>query len=127
MRLARAIRDALENIGLFEAHRARDRSRKLLLRCLAASQRAEFDRSRAFRVRGQSGQVYRILYGTTANVEVLGQTGKVDWRLCAGPVGLPVPSVMLAQKLMLETQEAEFLRIAARSAGAGDPLGYPGR
>jgi hypothetical protein len=30
---------------------------------------------------------------------------------------LPIPAVMLAQKLMLETQESEFLRIAAGGPG----------
>jgi len=125
MRLVRRVREALENMGFFEAQRARERSRRLLLRCLAPAQRAEFERTRSFKVRGQSGQVYRILYGSTANVQVLGHNGKVDWRLCAGPVGVPIPALMLAQKLMLETREPEFLRIAARSLGTGDPLGYP--
>jgi hypothetical protein len=101
-------------MGLLEDRRARDRSLSLLVRCLTPAQRAEFERSNAFKVRGKSGQQYRITYGTTANVEVLAQSGTVARRLCAGPVSVPVPAVMLAQKLMLETRESEFLHIAAR-------------
>jgi hypothetical protein len=91
-----------------------ERSRALLLRCLSAAQRAEFERTLGFCVRGASGCRYRIGYSTTANVEVLGENGEVLFRLCAGPNRLPTPSVLLAQKLMLEACEAEFLRIAAR-------------
>ena len=91
-----------------------ERSRELLLRCLSAAQRAEFERTLGFCVRGVSGCRYRIGYSTTANVEVLGEEGEVLFRLCAGPNRMPTPSVLLAQKLMLEACEAEFLRIAAR-------------
>ena len=124
MRLLRRVREALEELGLFEKRSARERSCELLLRCLSPAQRAEFERSSSFTVRGQSGQRYRITYLSFANVEVLGPSDKVDWRLCAGPVGLSIPAMMLAQKLMLETQEAEFIRIAARTPGAENSLVY---
>jgi hypothetical protein len=126
MRVFRGVRDGLEHIlavepfaemGLFEDRRAHKRSMKLLVRCLTPAQRAEFARSNAFTVRGQSGKQYRITYATTGNVEVLGKSGIVTRRLCAGPVGVPTPAVMLAQKLMLETRESEFLRIAADGPG----------
>jgi hypothetical protein len=94
--------------------RAYRRSRHLLRRCLTPAQRIEFERTRAFTVRGGSGRLYRIGYGSYVNVDVLAASGKVDHRLCAGPSGVPIPAVMLAQKLMLEAQEAEFLRIAIR-------------
>lgn len=103
--------------GLYENRGARERSRQLLLRCLTAAQRAEFERTRAFKVRGKSGQQYRITYGPTANVEVITPSGAVCRRLCAGPVDVPIPALMLAQKLMLETREAEFVRIAERGPG----------
>jgi hypothetical protein len=94
-----------------------ERARALLLACLTPAQRAEFERTRAFAVRGgKSGQRYRIAFGTMANIEVLDERGIVRYRLCAGPLDLPVPSVMLAQKLMLENSEADFLRVAARHA-----------
>lgn len=99
-------------VSPFESYRAHERSLELLVRCLTPAQRAEFARSNAFKVRGKSGQRYRITYGKTANIEVLAESGVVVGQLCAGPVDVPTPAVMLAQKLMLETQESEFLRIA---------------
>jgi hypothetical protein len=120
----------LAEMGVLEDRRARERSLSLLVRCLTSAQRAEFKRSNAFKVRGQSGQQYRITYGTTANIEVLAQSGTVVRRLCAGPVvSVPIPAVMLVQKLMLETQESEFLHIAARAWGtteAADALAVRG-
>ena len=104
-------------MGLFERRRAHERSLDLLVRCLTPAQRTEFKASRAFEVRGESGQRYRITYGSTANIEVLSQSGRVVRQLCAGPLEVPTPALMLAQKLMLETEEAEFLRIA-RVVGA---------
>lgn len=104
-------------MGLSEDLRAHERALKLLVRCLTPAQRAEFARSNAFKVRGESGQQYKITYGTTGNIEVLSQSGMVARRLCAGPVDVPIPAVMLAQKLMLETRESEFLRIAAGAPG----------
>lgn len=94
-----------------------DRSARLLVRCLTPAQRREYERERAFTVRGMSGQLYRITFGTTSNVEVITGSGEVLSRLCAGPTGLPTPAVMLAQKLMLESAEREFLRIAAQGPG----------
>lgn len=112
MRTVRGLAEA----GVIENPRARERAVGLLLRCLTPAQRAEFERTRSFKVRGRSGQQYRITYGATANVEVL-ERGTVSRRLCAGPAGVPVAAAMLAQKLMLETDEAEFLCIAERGPG----------
>ena len=127
MRVFRGARDGLERMlavepfmeaGLLPDRRASERSLDLLVHCLTPAQRTEFARSSTFKVRGESGQQYRITYGTTSNVEVLGPSGTVARRLCAIPAGdLPIPAVMLAQKLMLETQESEFLRIAAQGPG----------
>ena len=103
--------------GVLEERRARERSLDLLTRCLTPAQRAEFARSKAFTVRGRSGREYRITYAATANIEALSERGLVERRLCAGPVGVPIPAVVLAQKLMLETRESEFLSIAARGPG----------
>ena len=94
--------------------RAYRRARNLLRRCLSPAQREDFDRSRSFTVRGASGRLYRIGHALSVNVEVLGESGEAEYRLCAGPLGLPIPAVMLAQKLMLENQEMEFLRIAVK-------------
>lgn len=107
----------LAEVNLFEERSAHERALRLLLRCLTPAQRADFERTKSFKVRGRSGRYYRITYGTIANVEVLPPAGTIARRLCAGPTGVPIPAVMLAQKLMLETQEAEFLRIAAQGSG----------
>jgi hypothetical protein len=127
MRVFRGVRDGLGRTlavepfmeaGVYPDRRASERALDLLVQCLTPAQRTEFARSSTFRVRGQSGQQYRITYATTSNVEVIGPSGTVSRRLCAIPVGdLPIPAVMLAQKLMLETREAEFLRIAAGGPG----------
>ena len=109
--------ESYAEMGFFERRRAHERSLNLLVRCLTPAQRAEFKASNAFKVRGESGQRYRITYGTTANVEVLSQSGRVVRQLCAGPLDVPTPALMLAQKLMLETEESAFLRIA-RVVGA---------
>ena len=114
--LSRAL-DARRRMAALDAgaqRAAAERSRELLLACLTPAQRLEFERSHAFSVQGESGRRYRIGFGTVANVEVLGSRGEVLYRLCAKPADLPTPAVMLAQKLMLETREAEFLKIAAR-------------
>lgn len=103
------------------ARSAEGRSLELLTRCLTREQRAEFERFRTFTVLGKSGQRYRITYGSTANVEVLTPDGDVMSRLCAGPPGLPIAAVMLAQKLMLESSEQEFIRIAAQGPGTIGP------
>jgi hypothetical protein len=118
--LFRALRNGLERvlaahrypeIGPIESYRAQELSLDLLVRCLTATQRADFAHTHAFEVRGESGQHYRITYGKRANIQVLAPSGIVR-RLCAGPLDVPAPAVMLAQKLMLENQETEFLRIA---------------
>lgn len=107
-------RDAFGRLSPAMRRLAQAHSRALLMSCLNPAQRAEFDRTLGFTVRGQSGREYRITFGATANVEVLGPDAELAYRLCAAPDDLPTPEVMLAQKLMLETREAEFLRIAVR-------------
>ena len=100
------------------------RASALLVRCLDDAQRAEFARTRSFSVRSSSGRRYRIGYSATANIDVLDDAGKVLYRLCARPLYVPVPAIMLAQKMMLETQEADFLRVAVRhEAFGGGPVG----
>jgi hypothetical protein len=125
-------RRRLADYDRYADQRAYRRSRNLLRRCLSPAQRGEFERARTFTVRARSGRLYRIGYGSCVNVEVLAPSGEVDYRLCAGPSGVPIPTVMLAQKLMLEAQEAEFLRIAVRHPavpamqGGWQRLGPPG-
>jgi hypothetical protein len=59
-------------------------------------------------------KLYRINRGRSANVqEIDAASGKIVKRLCAHPTALvPDADTMLCQKLMLESQEDDFLRIA---------------
>lgn len=59
---------------------------------------------------------YRIWRGRTRNVAQIDEGGRVLKRLCAHPIELvPDADTMIAQKLWLETAEAEFLRVANHS------------
>lgn len=87
---------------------------RLLLAHLSPGQRIEFASHGWFTVRAPSGRRYRIGYGTMANIHVPAGPNCDEHRLCAAPPALQAPAVMLVQKLMLETQEAEFLRIAIK-------------
>lgn len=97
---------------------ADQRAEKILHEALTNKQRAEL-RDRGFftmetiRPSGER-RTYRIKRGRSGNVEQIDPTsGRVLKRLCAHPImHVPDPDTMLAQKLMLETMEDEFLRIA---------------
>lgn len=117
MRVEDVLRRALERArfalaGVRARRVARERAGALLVASLSTEQRLELAHTRAFTVRVPSGRRYRIGFGTVANIEAVGEDGEPYYRLCAGPLALPTPAVMLAQKLMLETREAEFLAIA---------------
>lgn len=88
------------------------RARELLREALATWQRNDFDAMRSFRVIGASGRTYRVDPMRHRNVKALRADGRVEWVLCASPADdeIPVEDVMLAQKLLLEADEAEFLR-----------------
>lgn len=86
----------------------------LLLSALSQRQREEYRREQAFMVFANSGIRYRIRKGRVANVDVLHPDGNTSHRLCAHPHDVPDCDTMLAQKLMLECCEDEFLRIANR-------------
>lgn len=99
---------------------AEKRAEKLLQETLSAKQREELATKGFFTLEtiAASGErrIYRIKRGRTANVEQVDANGNRIKRLCIHPVA-PVPDAdtMVAQKLMLETGEEEFLRIANHS------------
>jgi hypothetical protein len=93
---------------------ARMRALSLLLDQMTDEQRATYHEHGHFsktmyRIRGQS---------FAGNVDVLTVDGRVSMRLCAHANAneIPLPDQLLAQKLMLEFNEDEFLRIANRHA-----------
>ena len=94
-------------------HRYR-RGLKLLKANLTPSQLTEFLTYRRFDVvGGVSGRIYRIRFTGARNVEELDREGRCIRRLCFFPEGeLVAGDVVLAQKVALETFEAEALAIA---------------
>lgn len=93
---------------------AAKRAERLLLATLNKDQRATWERDRTFVVSSADGERrYLIGPGITGNVARLGADGQPDARYCIHPrESLPEADVHLAQKLMLETDEAAFERIA---------------
>lgn len=96
-----------------EALEANSRADRLLLTHLSGEQQRQLLNEEWFEVRGASGTKYRVHRGRTANVDVLNGSGKVVRSLCAHPrMACPNGDTMLAQKLLLEMDEASFLRTA---------------
>lgn len=88
---------------------AAERAERLLEACLTSGQREQLRKSGWFVVYSKSGRAYQIRRGRARNVV------EVNTRrtYCCHPVdNVPDADTMLAQKLMIETQEDEFLRMA---------------
>lgn len=94
---------------------AESKAEKLLLAILTPEQRADYLNNRRFFMQ-VNGQMFRIDYGQTGNVKrVDPQTREVTDSYCIHPSGrhgCPNQDVMLAQKLMLETNMAAFMKTA---------------
>jgi hypothetical protein len=89
------------------------RARELLESVLDHQQREQLQRSRFFdMIVGQNRRRYRIHHGTHGNVRLLDDTGREVVRYCAQPDYVPTEDAMAAQKLMLESDEDAFLRVA---------------
>ena len=97
---------------------ARERGVQLLKENLTPAQREQYEAHRHFDVKGsKSKKTYRIKHGRQMNIEELDASGKRVRGLCflpssgvAGP--LVAGDCMLAQKIALETDETETLKIA---------------
>jgi hypothetical protein len=101
-----------------EVAEAKERAEALLRYSLDEEQAKRFAERREFVVTSRSGRRYRITHGTAGNVlELHPESEKTLARYCIHPAAhLPEADVMLAQKLLLETDEEAFLRIANRTA-----------
>jgi hypothetical protein len=90
------------------------RGLRLLRSWLSPHQRAQFDAFGYFDViGGASGKKYRIYFGTSANIQELGEDGVPRAGWCVVPLGNLVPGdVMLAQKIALEASEYATLAVA---------------
>ncbi len=95
---------------------ARGRARQLLVACLTPQQREDLDKKKCFYLECHSADGsknrYRIDEGTHGNVKLLDDKNRVVGQYCVQPNGVPTEDAMLAQKLWLETNEAEFKRKA---------------
>lgn len=85
------------------------RAEQLFLSRLTPFQLNEFQRSKEFPVRGSKGTRYRINC-THQNGNV--QRVSDGIKFCAGPFGLPAYDFWLAQKLLIESDENAFLKVA---------------
>lgn len=99
---------------------ARDRAKELLLANLTPAQKETFEKNNWFVVTGsRSKREYRIrANGVAMNIDVMDKE-KVMHRLCAHlhhTHDAPLHDHILAQKLMLEAAEDDFLKVANRHA-----------
>lgn len=110
---------AAQNAKLNAAQAIRDqasaRADALLAEFLDAMQRDQLVKDKMFIVESETGKRYEIKAGK--RVAELDKNGKPVALYCIRPEdwNLPDGDVMLAQKLMLETDEKSFLKIANRT------------
>ena len=98
-----------------KAEAAASRADQLLISFLEPSQAESYKRDRRFDV-PVGDRIYRIHKGRAGNVHLI-ENGKPVAKLCAHPaVWTPDGDTMLAQLLMIKTNEAEFLKTANRTA-----------
>jgi hypothetical protein len=118
---ARVEREARYLAESLERERAKARAQILLREHLTDEQKAELAEKKYFSlgvIDSKSGErrTYRIHQGRAGNVEQVDDNGRRLKRFCIHPnISCPDEDTMLAQKLWLETQEAEFLRVANHS------------
>lgn len=99
-----------------ESRRASLKARALLHYHLTKEQRKELRGTKAFTLAGADGKTYRITEGTTSNVYLL-EEGQPVMRFCvvAKETALPMYDLLLAQKLMLESDPEQFWKIAVKT------------
>jgi hypothetical protein len=88
---------------------AAERAEKLLEACLTSGQRDQLKKNGWFVVHSKSGRAYQIRRGRARNIV------EVNTRrtYCCHPIdNVPDADTMLAQKLMIESAEEDFLRLA---------------
>lgn len=92
------------------------RSRELLKRHLTPEQAWMLEHEEYFTVKGKSGTTYEIRSMSSGNV-----WSDDGFAYCAVLPGCPTFDMMLAQKLVIEHNENEFLRVAVRSERRDGP------
>lgn len=98
-----------------EAEVAASRADILLMSFLSDSQADQYKRDSRFDL-VINGRTYRINKGRSGNIQLI-ENGKPVAKYCAHPeIWTPDGDTMLAQMLMLKTDEARFLQVANRTA-----------
>lgn len=99
------------------------RGRRLLRSWLSPGQLESFDKDGYLDVLGSAtGRTYRIYYGSVSNIRELNDAGEPVAGLCFVPAAaLPIGDVVLAQKIILENDEARALAIANRFPSTSRP------
>jgi hypothetical protein len=95
---------------------AEDLAERLLMTLLTDEQRRCYEKDKTFYTQ-VNGKLFKFTFGTVANVHLI-EDGKVAERYCVHPSSwrnpCPTADVMAAQKLMLETNPEQFLKVAVR-------------
>lgn len=107
---------------------AQRRAKKLLLHHLTPKQKKTFRESQSFDIVGKDDKHYRITEGTSANVRLL-ENGVETHTLCVvfKDYSIPIYDLMLAQKLLLESNPKAFWKIAVvRPIAPQEPLRQTG-
>jgi roadblock/LC7 domain-containing protein len=89
----------------------RKKAKRLLYSMLTDYQKRMYRKHKYFHVVSETGKKYRLKHGDTMNVYLI-EDGKPVKKYCIHPTNVPVEDTLLAQKLMLETDEKAFLKIA---------------
>lgn len=97
------------------AAEAKARAEKLLVQCFTPEQKTSLD-VRGFFYVAVGEKKYRIERGYAGNVKLVDAEDRPIESFCIHPsVRVPDADAMLAQKLLLEADEAAFLRTANRT------------
>lgn len=100
-------------LGFNKNRRANSRSYDLLLQWLNPAQKRQWKSKKMFSVRGRSGRFYVISRPAPFNIMILDSNKTYLGRMCIEPEGgLAGGDVLLAQKIMLETNEVGAYKIA---------------
>lgn len=92
------------------------RAEELLKKHLDQKQREQYEKDKKFRVRSKDGAEFELASLWSGNAVELTPDGKRLARFCIHPREyVPIPDLLLAQKLMLETDPETFRKTANRS------------
>jgi hypothetical protein len=111
----RVKREALQLDAEVRARVADSRADKLLMSFLSDEQATQFREEARFDLK-INGKHYRINKGRSGNVQLI-ENGKPVAKYCAHPIEwTPNGDTMLAQMMLLKTDELAFLKVANRTA-----------